>query len=323
MPATFDMHNAAGWAAGIAAAAAALRAGQLVAMPTETVYGLAADATNPNAVGNIFLAKGRPRFNPLIVHLPNLAAARAIAHFHDDAMRLASRLWPGPLTLVLPKQDTAGIADLVTAGLDTVAVRVPAHPAARALLDAVGRPIAAPSANRSGHVSATAAAHVTADLGDALSVVLDAGPTPIGVESTIVGWAAGVPVLLRAGGIARADIEGLLGRGLTAPSAAAQPVAPGMLASHYAPRATLRLDARDIRPGEAVLAIGRLPPNAAAAVATINLSESGDLAEAANRFFAALRALDTKAGAIAVMPIPEAGLGEAINDRLRRAAAPR
>jgi L-threonylcarbamoyladenylate synthase len=324
VPAIYDVRKPAGRSEGVAAAAGALAAGKLVGMPTETVYGLAADATNATAVAGVFLAKGRPRFNPLIVHLPSLAAAQAVATFNRQALRLAERFWPGPLTLVVPKRPTSAIADLVTAGLHTVAARVPAHPVAQALLAAFGKPIAAPSANRSGHVSATDAAHVEADLGDAVSVVLDAGSTPIGIESTIVGWENGVPVLLRAGGIPRGDIEAVLGRALTAAAGAAKPSAPGMLASHYAPRAALRLNATEVRPGEALLAFGAaMPRNAGAAVTMVNLSQSGDLAEAAAGFFAALRTLDAATEAIAVAPIPDEGLGEAINDRLRRAAAPR
>lgn len=319
----FDVRRAA--AEGVAAAAAALARGELVAMPTETVYGLAADAGNATAVGRIFLAKGRPRFNPLIVHLPSLGAAREIAAFSPDATRLADAFWPGPLTVVLPKRVDAPIADLATAGLDTVAIRVPAHPVAQALLAACRLPLAAPSANRSGHVSPTTAAHVAEDLGEAVSVILDAGPTRIGLESTIVGLVGGEPSLLRAGGLARSEIEAVLGRKLVVPLVdPAAPVAPGMLASHYAPAAKLRLEATGVRAGEALLAFGpRLPSGAERAVATVNLSPSGDTSEAAARFFAGLRELDRKAKVIAVAPIPEEGLGEAINDRLRRAAAPK
>ncbi len=312
-------------AAGLAAAIAALGRGELVAMPTETVYGLAADATNAAAVGRIFLAKGRPRFNPLIVHVPTVADAKRLAALDQTAERLAAAFWPGPLTLVLRKRPDAGLADLVTAGLDTVAIRLPAHPVAQALLAAFGRPLAAPSANRSGHVSPTAAAHVADDLGDRVRVILDAGPTAIGMESTIVGLAGRAPVLLRAGGVARPDIEAVLGGPLaTATSDPDAPAAPGMLASHYAPAAALRLNAGEVRAGEALLAFGlRLPPGAGEAVATVNLSPSGDTSEAAANFFAGLRFLDRQATRIAVMEIPETGLGEAINDRLRRAAAPR
>jgi L-threonylcarbamoyladenylate synthase len=299
-----------------------LRAGKLVGLPTETVYGLAADATNGEAVARIFAAKGRPRFNPLIVHAGSLAQAEKIAEFPAGARRLAEALWPGPLTLVLPKMPDAPIASLVTAGLDSVAVRVPAHPVARAVLAAFGGPIAAPSANRSGHVSATTAAHVAADLDGKVACILDAGATEIGIESTIVGLSKGHAVLLRAGGLGREEIEKRLGMHLEAPTQSPAVAAPGMLASHYAPKASLRLNATDIRPGEALLAFGlNSPPGDAVAVR--NLSESGDLAEAAANFFAALRALDGEARAIAVVPIPDTGLGEAINDRLSRAAAPR
>jgi len=310
--------------AAIADAAEALRAGELVGMPTETVYGLAADATNARAVARIYEAKGRPRFNPLIVHVATLDAACAIASVSPDAERLASAFWPGPLTLVLPLAASSQVAELVTAGLPAVAIRMPAHPAAQALLAAVGRPLAAPSANRSGHVSATTAAHVAADLGDRVSLILDAGPASLGLESTIVGLAGETPTLLRPGAIARDRIEAVFGRSLAdAAGDDAAPQAPGMLRSHYAPSARVRLSATDIRPGEALLAFGRLPASARNAVAIVNLSETGDLVEAAANLFAALRALDGKAKTIAVMPIPETGLGEAINDRLRRAAAPR
>ena len=310
--------------AAIRAAAAVLAAGGLVAMPTETVYGLAADATRSEAVAGIFLAKGRPRFNPLIVHVASADAARAIGVFDEAADQLAAAFWPGPLTLVVPRRESAGISDLATAGLATVAIRVPTHPAAQALLAACGRPLAAPSANRSGHVSPTTAEHVAADLGSAVGAILDAGATPVGLESTIVGLAGGVPTLLRPGGLAREKIEAVLGRPLARPAAAGEnaPQAPGMLASHYAPAARLRLDATSVRPGEALLAFG-LPEPAGEPVAKVNLSAKGDLVEAAAGLFAGLRTLDAVADAIAVGPIPEEGLGEAINDRLRRAAAPR
>jgi L-threonylcarbamoyladenylate synthase len=309
-------------AAGIEAAAAAIEAGALVAMPTETVYGLAADATNPEAVARIFAAKGRPRFNPLIVHVPSLEAAERFAMFTPVARKLVSAFWPGPLTIVLKTVPGSGIADLVTAGLDTVAVRVPAHPVAQALLARSGRPLAAPSANRSGHVSATSADHVAADLGDTVAVILDAGPTQLGIESTIVAVDEEGVVLLRPGSIARADIERVLGARLGDVDAGSVPQAPGMLATHYAPAAALRLNARDVKDGEALLAFGpKLPPGAEQAKAVINLSKKGELIEAAARLFGALRSLDKAADRIAVMPIPEAGLGEAINDRLRRGAA--
>ncbi len=310
---------------GIAAAVEALDRGELVAMPTETVYGLAADATNPAAVGRIYLAKGRPRFNPLIVHVASAAAATRHVRFGAEAERLAEAFWPGPLTLVLPLKADTGIADMVTAGLDTLAVRVPAHPVAQTLLAASAKPLAAPSANRSGHVSPTTALHVIGDLGDLVSTILDAGPTPVGLESTIVGLAGDKPLLLRAGGLARADIEAVLGSplGVAAPPGDA-PASPGMLASHYAPAARVRMNATSVRAGEGLLTFGPdLPAGAGEAVATINLSPSGDLAEAAANFFAGLRNLDRQVETIAVAPIPEEGLGEAINDRLRRAAAPR
>jgi L-threonylcarbamoyladenylate synthase len=303
--------------AAIPAAVEALRAGGLVAMPTETVYGLAADATNARAVAGVFAAKGRPRFNPLIVHVPDIAAARTIAVFTPEAERLAAAFWPGPLTLVLPKREGSSVADLATAGLTTVAIRIPAHSTARTLLAAFGRPLAAPSANLSGHVSATTAAHVAADLGDEVAIILDAGPASVGIESTIVGL-VGVPTLLRSGGLDRAEIESVLGKPLAA--AGADIEAPGMLASHYAPKAQLRLNAMSVNRGEALLAFGTPLPGA---IATANLSPTRDLKEAAANLFAALRTLDGRATVIAVAPIPNEGLGEAINDRLRRAAAPR
>jgi L-threonylcarbamoyladenylate synthase len=319
----FDMSDSRSRAAGLIAAVRALSAGELVGMPTETVYGLAADAANGRAIACIYTAKGRPRFNPLIVHVGSLRDAEEIAAFSPDARRLAEAFWPGPFTLVLPKSRSSGIADLVTAGLDTVALRVPAHPVARDLIAAFGGPIAAPSANRSGHVSPTTAAHVAADLCDAVACILDAGPCEVGLESTIIGLAGGEADLLRPGAVARDAVERVLGRELAVPGDGTI-AAPGMLASHYAPNAALRLDAAEVRPGEALIAFGALPPaRAELAVATVNLSRSGDLAEAAANLFSALRELDEKAPTIAVMPIPDAGVGEAINDRLRRAAAPR
>jgi len=309
----------------IADAVAVLRSGRLVAMPTETVYGLAADAANAAAVGAIFLAKGRPRFNPLIVHVGSLASARRIGVFGDEAEKLAAAFWPGPLTIVVERQPRAAVAELAVAGLPTVALRIPAHPVARALIDAFGGPLVAPSANRSGQISATTAAHAAADLGDRVAMILDAGPASVGVESTIVGLDGGQPTLLRAGAIPRAAIETILGCKLAAPIFShTAPVAPGMLTSHYAPEALIRVDATSVAPGEALLAFGLpLPPGHEHAAAVINLSPAGDLAEAAARFFSALRELDRKAAVVAVGPIPDEGLGEAINDRLRRAAAPR
>jgi L-threonylcarbamoyladenylate synthase len=304
----------------IAQAAALLRSGQLVAFPTETVYGLGADATNARAVAAIFEAKGRPRFNPLIVHIPSLDAASTVGRLTVIGRELATAFWPGPLTLVLKKAAHYRVADLATAGLDTIALRIPAHPIGQALLSAAGVPIAAPSANRSGHVSSTTAAHVEADLGDKVAMILDGGATPVGLESTVVDVTGDTPVILRLGGIAREDIARVLGRGVAvAGDQNVAPSSPGMLARHYAPATRLRLDARDVRDGEALLGFGKDLPRHSGP--TTNLSPSGDLVEAAANLFAALRMLDAAgATAIAVMPIPAYGLGEAINDRLRRAA---
>ncbi len=309
-----------------------LRAGGLVAMPTETVYGLAGDATDGLAVAAIYAAKGRPRFNPLIVHVASVAQAAAIGELTPLAERLARAFWPGPLTLVLQLRPGCGIADLVTAGLDTVAIRVPGHEIARALIEAAGRPLAAPSANKSGRISPTRPEHVAADFGDELPMILDGGPCGHGLESTIIACQTAPPskdasgeglVLLRPGAIAVEQIEAACGhrvmRAAVDPDA---PTSPGQLLSHYAPRALVRLNAVDLMPGEALLAFGANVPPADGAV--INLSKTGDLREAAKGLFAALRALDASgAGTIAVMPIPDHGLGEAINDRLVRAAAAR
>jgi L-threonylcarbamoyladenylate synthase len=311
----------------IAQAARVLGTGGLVAFPTETVYGLGADATNGAAVARLYAAKGRPRFNPLIVHVADRAAAQRLGRLDAAASSLAAAFWPGPLTLVLPKTDDCPAAELATAGLETIAVRVPDHPVAHALIEAAGRPLVAPSANRSGHVSPTTAAHAAADLDGRIDLVLDAGPTRVGVESTIIACLAERPVLLRPGGVARAAIEQVLAGplGEPLPARANAPQAPGMLASHYAPASRLRLNADRVERNEALLAFGpALPPGAAQAVAVLNLSAAGDLIEAAANLFAHLRALDrTGARAIAVMPVPRDGLGEAINDRLARAAAPR
>ncbi len=312
----------------IAAAAHTLAAGGLVAFPTETVYGLGADAADGTAVARLYAAKGRPSFNPLIAHVSDLAAARRLARFDAAAVRLATAFWPGPLTLVLPKADGCPVSDLATAGLDTVAVRVPAHPVARDLLAAFAGPVVAPSANRSGHISPTTAEHVIGDLGGRIDLVLDGGATPVGLESTIVACLDG-PVLLRPGGLPRGRIEEILGATLGSAPAHAQadaaPLGPGMLASHYAPRARLRLAAERVEPGEALLAFGPRPvPGAPHAAMTLNLSPRGDLVEAAANLFSHLRALDaTGVATIAVAPVPPEGLGEAINDRLARAAAPR
>lgn len=311
--------------AGIAAAACIIRQGGLVAFPTETVYGLGADAGNETAVARIFEAKGRPQLNPLIVHVADLEAAERLCMFDDRARKLAAAFWPGPLTLVLPMRDGAPIASLVTAGLKTLAVRVPAHEVARALLEAAGVPIAAPSANPSGRISPTRAEHVRQALSGSLDLILDGGPTEVGLESTIVACTKGPARLLRLGGIEQAAIEAALDERLVVEEAGERPTAPGGLASHYAPRAPLRLNVDKVKPGEALLAFGPdLPPGADRAVLVLNLSEIGNLHEAAAHLFNFLHWLDkTGPAAIAVMAIPETGLGAAINDRLRRAAAPR
>lgn len=303
----------------IADAARILRDGGLVAFPTETVYGLGADATDGRAVARIFEAKGRPRFNPLIVHVSNLAEAERYATFNDSARRLAAAFWPGALTLVLPRAAGCGLSELVSAGLDTVALRVPAHPVAARLLSTSARPIAAPSANASGRMTATTAQHVAQSLGNKVDLILDGGATPLGLESTVIGFDAGRPVLLRAGAIARSHIEAIAGP--LAISRGGKIQSPGQLASHYAPRAKLRLDAMTVTADEALLAFGPLVPPGARK--TLNLSVSGDLREAAANLFAMLHVLDAGGtAAIAVMPVPGHGLGEAINDRLQRAAAP-
>jgi L-threonylcarbamoyladenylate synthase len=304
----------------IADAARLLREGGLVAFPTETVYGLGADATNGRAVARIFEAKGRPQFNPLIVHVSSLAEAERHAAFNDIAKQLATAFWPGALTLVLPRVASCTLSELVSAGLDTVALRVPAHMVAAKLLGAAGLPIAAPSANASGRITATTAQHVAQSLGERVDLILDGGATPLGLESTVIGFDGGRAVLLRAGAIARADIEAVAGPLAQATGSKIQ--SPGQLASHYAPRAALRLDAMTVGGDEALLAFGPLIP--AGAGRMLNLSVSGDLKEAAANLFAMLHMLDAGgAAAIAVMPIPNMGLGEAINDRLRRAAGPR
>jgi L-threonylcarbamoyladenylate synthase len=306
----------------IAAAARYLAQGGLVAFPTETVYGLGADATNALAVAGLYAAKGRPAFNPLIIHVPGAELAWRFGLPTEAARALAAAFWPGPLTLVLKKQPDTGLAELATAGLDTVAIRVPAHRIALQLFVRAGRPIAAPSANKSGRVSPTTAAHVAADFGDELSIIVDGGPTEVGLESTIVDVTTPRPVLLRPGGVPRAEIERVLGVTLAdAEAALCTPTAPGQLASHYAPRASVRLRAQSVATGEALLAFGT--PHAYTGPMA-NLSQHSNLLEAAANLFSMLRALDASgATTIAVMPIPHTGLGEAINDRLQRAAAPR
>ncbi|MEM1351759.1 MAG: L-threonylcarbamoyladenylate synthase [Pseudomonadota bacterium] len=295
-------------------AAELLRRGCLVAFPTETVYGLGADARQGKAVARIFEAKGRPSFNPLIVHVASTADAQRYGKWSDTAERLAGAFWPGPLSLVLPLVEGHGLSPLVTAGLPSVALRVPAHPAAQALLRASGCPLAAPSANPSGRISPTTAQHVIEGLGGRIDAVVDAGPSDVGLESTIIGL-FGVPSLLRAGGVPRELIEQVLGAPLALPKAT-DITAPGQLASHYAPRAAVRLNARVAMAGEVLLGYGPVAGDE-------TLSASGDLTEAAARLFSCLHRLDACGAPIAVAPIPEAGLGVAINDRLRRAAAPR
>lgn len=306
----------------IARAAEILRAGGLVAFPTETVYGLGADATNDRAVAAIFEAKSRPRFNPLIVHLPDFERAADCVEIDALARTAAERFWPGPLTLVLPRRAETEISYLCSAGRDSLAVRVPGHPVARNLLATVGRPLAAPSANASGGVSPTAAAHVADSLDGRVELILDGGSCTVGLESSVLDLTGRRPVLLRPGGLPKDVLEGALGPIEEDSGQDPTPRSPGRLASHYAPGRPLRLEAGDVKPDEALLAFGPAPPPGART--TLNLSERGDLVEAAANFFAMLHALDDpRHAAIAVMPIPERGLGAAINDRLRRAAAPR
>ncbi|MDF3074275.1 MAG: translation factor Sua5 [Alphaproteobacteria bacterium] len=305
----------------IAQAAAAIRAGRTVVLPTETVYGLGADATDDRAVAAIFAAKERPRFNPLIVHVPDAAAAQRHVQWTSLAEKLAAAFWPGPLTLVLQRRPDCRLSLLVSAGLDTAAIRVPRHPLAQSLLRAADRPIAAPSANRSGSISPTRPEHVVQSLGDAVDIVLDGGPCLIGLESTVIDARREVPVVLRPGGITREDIVRIAGAvqdgGMGGPKHS-----PGMLESHYAPSLPLRLNATEVNELEGLIAFGPMPLQGAGL--TINLSFTGNLAEAAAGLFATMRTLDRPGlERIAVMPIPDTGLGEAINDRLKRAAAAR
>jgi L-threonylcarbamoyladenylate synthase len=313
----------------VAEAVRCLKAGGLVAFPTETVYGLGADATNARAIARLYEAKGRPAFNPLIAHVHNAAAASDLGKLDPVAAGLAEVFWPGPLTLVVPWQAGCSVAELATAGLATIALRVPAHAVAHDVLASFGGPIVAPSANRSGHISPTTAQHVLSDLRGRIDLLLDGGPSPVGLESTIVAC-IGEPTLLRPGGLPRADIERVLGHPLadSLPSAETSdqaPIAPGQLASHYAPRTPLRLNASSVLAGEALLAFGEpLALGSDRARGVLNLSPGADMIEAAANLFSYLRSLDALgAPAIAVMPIPQTGLGEAINDRLQRAAAPR
>ena len=302
---------------GIDRAAQLLRQGELVAFPTETVYGLGADATDARAVAGIYAAKGRPSFNPLIAHVPSARAAEELVVFDDMAHRLAAAFWPGPMTLVLPLRDASPVADLVTAGLPTLAVRVPAAPLALRLLRQVDRPVAAPSANPSGRVSPTTADHVADGLGGRIAAILDGGPCPVGLESTILMPAGDTVRLLRPGGLSAERVEALLGAPLAAPETADTPIAPGQLSSHYAPGGRVRLNVTSPDADEILLGFGPVE-------AALNLSPTGDLTEAAARLFGHLQTLDRMGAArIAVSPVPETGLGRAINDRLRRAAAPR
>ena len=304
-------------------AARLIREGELVAFPTETVYGLGGDATNERAVAKIFEAKGRPQFNPLISHVLDAGEARRLVRWNQTADKLAVRFWPGPLTLVLPRATNSPIALLATAGLDTAAIRAPAHPMAQALIRAAGRPIAAPSANRSGAVSPTRAEHVAESLGSRVKLILDGGPCEVGLESTVLDLTTATPTLLRPGGATREAIEAVSGPIALSdaiPSGDTARKSPGQLDSHYAPARPVRLNATSVAQDEALLAFGPRPPVGARQL--LNLSPEGNLTEAAANLFAHLRALDRPANTrIAVMPIPQTGLGLAINDRLRRAAA--
>ncbi len=301
---------------GIARAAELLRGGSCVAFPTETVYGLGADAMDDRAVAAVFAAKDRPEFNPLIAHVADSDAAHKLVKFNQAAERLAAGFWPGPLTLVLPLLPETAISPLVTAGLDTLAVRVPANPLAPSLLKAVGIPVAAPSANPSGRVSPTTADHVLDGLSGRIAAVLDGGPCAVGLESTIVGCGH-ESTLLRPGGLPVEAIEACLGHPLATAPEGATPIAPGQLASHYAPNGAVRLNASEARAGETLIGFGKISGD-------VTLSAGGDLSEAAANLFRILRQMDARGVThIAVAPIPDTGLGRAINDRLRRAAAPR
>ncbi len=301
----------------IAAAATALNEGGLVAFPTETVYGLGADATSDGAVAAVFAAKGRPRFNPLIIHFADADAARRAVIFNDHADTLAKALWPGALTLVLPRTKDCPVSLLASAGLDTLAVRVPDHQVAHEFLKACGSPVAAPSANPSGRVSPTTANHVLESLGEAVTMILDGGPCAVGLESTVVDVSGEAPALLRTGGITQGAIEALIGPLLVAGCDDAAPKSPGMMSRHYAPSIPIRINAETANPGEALLGFGPNAPRRSP-----NLSRSGDLNEAAANLFAMIRMLDQPGmSGIAVMKIPDTGLGIAINDRLRRAAS--
>ncbi|CAO3414962.1 L-threonylcarbamoyladenylate synthase [Azospirillum endophyticum] len=310
-------------AAGIARAGELLRAGRLVAFPTETVYGLGADATDDRAVAAIFAAKGRPQFNPLIAHVPDLASAQSWGLFDERAHDLATQFWPGPLTMVVPRPANSALSLLVSAGLDSIAIRVPGHPVAQAILRAAGKPIAAPSANRSGAVSPTTPHHVLESLGDRVDAIVTGGKCMVGVESTVIDLTGPEAVLLRPGAVLPDEMERLIGPIRVSSGDPTAPKAPGQLESHYAPDAAVRLNASSAEEDEAFLTFG--PDRFVFGGTTrLNLSLEGDLNEAAANLFSHLRSLDQSgAGRIAVMPIPDVGLGLAINDRLRRAAAPR
>jgi L-threonylcarbamoyladenylate synthase len=313
-------------AAFLAEAGRMLAAGALVAFPTETVYGLGADATDSAAIARLYAAKGRPSFNPLIAHVAGIEAAFELGHFDLAARKLAEAFWPGPLTLVVPAKEGGPVCELARAGLSSLAIRVPSDPVARAILRAAGKPIAAPSANRSGHVSPTTAAHVLADLDGRIDAVVQGHATPIGVESTILACLDEAVMLLRPGAVTRGAAETVLGRAIADPEAASEtnPLAPGRLSSHYATRAPIRLEAREIGPGEACLAFGPDWPPGADPARTCNLAPSGDPVEAAANLYAMLRRLDGLSPVgIAVVEFSKSGLGEAIFDRLQRAAAPR
>ncbi|MEM9471604.1 MAG: L-threonylcarbamoyladenylate synthase [Pseudomonadota bacterium] len=306
----------------IAVAASALRDGELVAFATETVYGLGANACDGQAVARIYEAKGRPSFNPLIVHLPTIEEAMKLGRFNADALKLADSFWPGPLTIVVERADDCPVSELASAGLPSLAIRVPGRESARELLQLAGCPVAAPSANLSGQISPTTAQHVMAGLGERIWGIVDGGPCEVGLESTVISCLGETPVILRPGGVSREAIEDALGRPVQLQTGSTNdPVAPGQLASHYAPNAAVRLNAKEARPGEAYLAFGKREPEADI---IRNLSPSKDLREAAANLFAMLHTLDMLgADSIAVAPIPDEGLGVAINDRLARAAAPR
>lgn len=305
----------------ISEAGARLRSGGLVAFPTETVYGLGADATSDTAVARIFSAKNRPDFNPLIVHVPDAERAAALAEFTELGRRIAHAFWPGPLSIVLRRQVDCPVSLLASAGLETIAIRVPAQVTAQAILKAAGVPVAAPSANASGKISPTEAAHVQMSLGDAVDLIVDDGACQVGLESTVVDCTTGRAVVLRPGGVTMEQIEAIAGDVELSDASPDKPASPGMLQSHYAPDASIRLNATTVDTGEALLAFG--PHHFSNFAIERNLSHSADLPEAAANLFAMLRQLDSEADRIAVMPIPETGLGRAINDRLQRAAAPR